>query len=141
MKPHLLMRAAVALLLGPSALPAMAQGFRSPPLPDNQPCLQQGSIYDYRLVPGNQSVVVTDLARRRYRLSFMGRCYDLDYQFGLRLKTAGVSRLSCVAKGDSVLLRDTSGPGQCIVRDVQYQTPEMDRADAEAGQEAAARPR
>ena len=87
-------------------------------------------------LPGNRSLVVTDLARHRYRLNFMGRCYDLQYQFGLRFKTFGVGSLSCVSRGDSVLLRDTTGPGQCIIRDIQYQTPELDRADFEAARQA-----
>lgn len=125
-------------VLGFGVSPAMAQAYRSPPQPDGEPCLQQGYIYDFKLVPGNRSLIVTDLARRRYRLNFMSKCYDLQYQFGLRFKTHGVGRLSCVARGDSVLLRNTSGPGQCIVQDIQYQTPEMDRADLEASQRASA---
>jgi hypothetical protein len=137
MTRHLLTGALFAVM---AFEPAMADGFRSPPLADDQPCLQQGSVYNYQLVPGNQSLVVTDLGRRRYRLTFAGKCYDLDYQFGLRFKTSGVGRLSCVARGDSVLLHDTGGPGQCVVRNIQYQTPEMDKADREAGQQAAAQP-
>jgi hypothetical protein len=96
------------------------------------PCLRQRNIYDFQLVPGNRSLIVTDLSRQRYRLNFMGTCYNLQHQFGLRFKTFGVGSLACVARGDSVLLHDPVGPGQCIVQSVQYQTPDMDRADFDA---------
>ena len=114
-----------------TAAPAMAQNDRSREGARDRPCLRQGYIYDFETVPGNRSLIVTDLARHRYRLDFMGECYDLQYQFGLRFKTFGVGSLSCVSRGDSVLTRGP-GPNQCIIKDIRYQTPEMDRADFEA---------
>ncbi len=119
---------AIAALL--AAAPAMAQGGRSPERGET-PCLRQGYIYSFETVPGNRSLIVTDLSRHRFRLNFMGECYDLQYQFGLRFKTFGVGTLSCVSRGDSVLTRGP-GPNQCIIKDIQYQTPDMERADFEA---------
>jgi uncharacterized protein DUF6491 len=119
---------AIAALL--AAAPATAQENRSALSPGDKPCLRQGYIYDFQTVPGNRSLIVTDLARHRYRLNFMGQCYDLQYQFGLRFKTFGVGSLSCVSRGDSVLTRGP-GPNQCIIKDIQYQTPDMDSADFE----------
>jgi hypothetical protein len=118
----------IAALAVCAAVPAVAQ---PAPLPQRA-CLVQRNIYDFHPVAGNRSLIVTDVARRRYRLNFMAPCYNLQFKFGLRFKTFGVGTLSCVAKGDSVLLRDPVGPGQCIIRDVQYQTPAMDQADAVA---------
>lgn len=113
--------------------PAVSQpSFRGPP--PGPICLRQRNIYDFQLVPGNRSLIVTDLSRRRYRLNFISKCYDIQHQFGLRFKTFGVGSLSCVARGDSVLLRDPVGPGQCIIRDIEYQTPDMDRADYDSAQ-------
>ncbi len=100
--------------------------------PPGPPCLVQTNIYDYQLVPGNRSLVVIDLARQRYRLNFVAACYDIQYKFRLGFKTYGVSRLSCLAKGDMVLFNDPVGPGFCMIRDVQYQTPAMDQQDAAA---------
>ncbi len=124
---------AVALVCAGVALPlmsVMAQpaglGTASPP------CLRQRNIYDFQLVPGNRSLVVIDLARKRYRLNFMGKCYNLQYHLGLGFKTHGVGTLSCVDKGDSVIMRDAVGPNQCIIKDIQVQTPAMDQADAAA---------
>jgi hypothetical protein len=109
--------------------PAMAQPPAPPPA--KPACLTQINIYDYQPVEGNRSLVVTDRLRRRYRLNFNAACYNLQFHVGLRFKTFG-SNLSCIARGDSVLLRDRAGPGQCIIKDVQYQTPAMDQADAAA---------
>lgn len=107
-----------------------------PPPPQEPPCLRQRNIYSFDTVPGNRSLVVIDTARKRYRLNFMGPCPNLQFNIALAFQTRGVGTLSCVQKGDAVYQNDPVGIGQCIVRDVQYQTPAMDKADAA---EAAAR--
>jgi len=113
-----------------AAAPAMAQ--TPAPAPSEPPCLRQGYIYDFQNVPGNRSLVVIDRARKRYRLNFMGVCYNLQYHLGLGFKTHGVGTLSCVAKGDSVVMRDAVGPNWCVIKDIQYQTPALDQSDAAA---------
>src|SRR5476649_3043590 len=115
-----------------AAAPAMAQTPAPAPTPAEPPCLRQGYIYDFQNVPGNRSLVVIDQARKRYRLNFMGACYNLQYHLGLGFKTHGVGTLSCVAKGDQVVMRDEVGPNWCVIKDIQYQTPELDKADAAA---------
>ena len=118
------------------SVPAIAQPAAAPSDP---PCLRQRNIYDYKTVPGNRSLIVTDLARKRYRLNFVSACYNLQYQLGLAFRTRGVGTLSCVERGDSVLQRDVVGPQQCIVQSVEYQTPALDRADIEAAAAAKAK--
>jgi hypothetical protein len=118
---------------------ALAQpGFRPGPPPPggmrDAACLRQTNIYDFRIVPGNRSLVVTDVARRRYRVNFTGKCYDLQRNFGLRFKVFGVGGLACVDRGDSVITRGGAVTNQCLIHDVQYQTPALDRADFEAAQ-------
>lgn len=102
-----------------------------PPPPQEPPCLRQRNIYDFNTVPGNRSLIVTDLSRRRYRLNFIGVCPNLQFNITLAFQSRGVGTLSCIQKGDAVYQNDPVGFGQCIVRDVQYQTPALDRADAE----------
>ena len=102
-----------------------------PPPPQDPPCLRQRNIYDFKTVPGNRSLIVTDLSRRRYRLNFMGVCPNLQFNITLAFQSRGVGTLSCIQKGDAVYQNDPVGFGQCIVRDVQYQTRAMDLADAE----------
>jgi hypothetical protein len=115
-----------------AATPAFAQTPAPNPTPAEPPCLRQGYIYDFQNVPGNRSLVVIDLARKRYRLDFVGVCYNLQYHLSVGFKTHGVGTLSCVAKGDQVIMRDAVGPNWCVIKDIQYQTPELDKADAAA---------
>jgi hypothetical protein len=125
----------LAALLACAAMPAMAQSQMAgepAPVPSGRPCLQQGNIHDFQYAPGSRSLIVTDTARVRYRVNFMAKCYDIDRQFGLRFKGRGVGRLSCVAKGDSVLLRSAGSERECFIRDIEYQTPFLDRADLAA---------
>src|SRR5258708_26196764 len=119
----------IAALVCASA-PALAQPYPPKPIPNQPPCLRQGYIYDFQLVPGNRSLVVIDQARQRYRLGFMGVCYNLQYHLSLGFNTHGVGGLSCVSKGDSVVMRDEVGPNTCVIRDIQYQTVALDQADA-----------
>ena len=95
------------------------------------PCLQQANMYSFDPVAGNRALIVTDVQRRRYRVNFIGRCFNLQYHIGLRFKTFGVSRLACVDKGDQVLIRDPV-VSSCIVKSVEWQTPALDQADAAA---------
>jgi hypothetical protein len=113
--------------------PAIAQPSQpSPPKPiPNEPaCLRERNIYDFKPVPGNRSLVVIDQARQRYRLNFMGICSNLQYHLSVGFKTHGVGGLSCLSKGDSVIVRDVVTPAPCIIKDIQYQTAAMDQADA-----------
>ena len=108
-----------------ATVPSFAQS------PD-KPCLQQINMYSFDPVPGNRSLIVIDQRRRRYRVNFQAPCHDLQFHMGLRFKTFGTSNLSCVERGDQVLARDVGGPGFCMIQSVQYQTPDMDKADAMA---------
>jgi hypothetical protein len=92
------------------------------------------NLHDFQLVPGNRSLVVIDRSRQRFRVNFMSECRNIQFQFrGIHFVTRGTGRLSCVARGDSVRFRDPVSPGICNIRDVQFQTPEMDQQDAAAG--------
>jgi len=122
-----------------ATVPAMAQpGGPYPPktIPNEPACLRERNLYDFKPVPGNRSLVVIDQARQRYRVNFMGVCYNLQYHLGIGFKTHGAGSLSCISKGDSVLVRDAVTPGPCIIKDVEYQTAAMDQADAAAAQAA-----
>jgi len=118
-----------------TAVPAIAQPSRSDaskPVPNGPACLRPINLYDFKPVPGNRSLIVMDQARQRYRVNCMGVCYNLQYHLGVAFKTRGTGQLSCVAKGDSVLIRDEVTPGPCIIKDVEYQTAALDQADAQA---------
>ena len=111
-----------------SVAPAIAQP--APPPPAEKACLRPAQIYDYHPAPGNRAIIVTDLARKRYRLSFMATCRDLQYHIALRFKTFGVGGLSCVGRGDQLQMNDPVNPNPCIVQSIDYQTPALDQTDA-----------
>jgi hypothetical protein len=108
------------------AAPAMAQPKPGPA------CLRQIDMYSFDSVPGNRSLVVEDRRHLRYRVNFMGICTGLQFKMGLRFKTFANTNLSCLSRGDEVLQRDPVGPSRCVIQSVQYQTPDMDRADLAA---------
>ena len=129
-------------LLACAALPAFAQPsqpYPPKPIPNEPACLRPINLYDFKPVPGNRSLIVIDQARQRYRVNFMGVCYNLQYHLGVAFKTRGAGNLSCVSKGDSVIVRDQVTPGPCIIKDVQYQTVALDQADAAAAAAAKAK--
>jgi len=127
-----MMRYLLAAALLCCAVPAIAQPPAQPAPPAEPACLRQVNMYDFKPVPGNRSLIVIDRGGKRYRVNFIGQCFDLQYPMGLFFKTNGTSNLSCVSKGDSVLFHDPARPGICIIRDVQYQTPALDQQDAAA---------
>ncbi len=103
------------------AVPAIAQ----PAPPPGPACLQPINFYSFQPVPGNRSLVVTDRARKRYRLTFMGPCYNLDYHLALRFKTFGL----CARRGDPRPMRhqkrgiSDAGPGPAGCRRALKETP------------------
>ncbi|MBN9589226.1 MAG: hypothetical protein J0G99_09480 [Alphaproteobacteria bacterium] len=127
--------AVVALLAGVASAAAQA------PPPRAQDCLRIANIYDYTPVPGNRALIVTDRARHKFKLTFMGRCTGLQYHVGLAFKSYGTGGLSCLSRGDKVITHDVAGPPECLISSVVPYTPEMEKADAEAAAKAkAARP-
>jgi Family of unknown function (DUF6491) len=119
-----------------AALVAMSASARAqppaPPAPE-QDCLRIGQVYDFQQVPGNRSLIVTDRARHRYKMTFMGACYDLQFNLGLGFKSHGSGRLSCITKGDEVIANDPAIPFHtCPIQKVEAYTPAMEQADAAA---------
>jgi len=124
------------------AAPAFAQSpqpYPPKPIPNEPACLRPINLYDFKTVPGNRSLIVIDQSRQRYRLNFMSTCYNLQYHLGVAFKTRGAGNLSCVSRGDSVIIRDAITPAPCIIKDVQYQTVALDQADAAAAAAAKAK--
>ena len=120
LKNRILMITLAACALIPTMVPAAAQ---------NGPCLRQIDMYSFSAVPGNRSLVVEDRRHQRYRLNFQGICNGLQFKLGLAFKTFANTNLTCLSRGDQVIQRDPIGPSRCIIRDIQYQTPDQDRMD------------
>ncbi|HWA68652.1 MAG TPA: DUF6491 family protein [Rhizomicrobium sp.] len=133
-------RLLLTLALLSCTAPAFAQPQPQPqPLSKPEPaCLRQIDVYSFEPVAGNRALIVTDRRHNRYRVRFLGICNDLQFNMGLAFKTHGAGSLSCIGQGDSVIHRDPAGSPQCLIAGVDWQTPAMDKADAQA---AAARHR
>src|SRR6478736_3653052 len=100
----------IALLTFASA-PAFAQPLRpAEPVPSEPACLRPINLYDFKTVPGNRSLIAIDRSRLRYRVNFMGICQNLQYHLGVAFKTNGTGNLSCISRGDSVIIRDAVTP-------------------------------
>ena len=110
-----------AMVLACVAVPAAAQ--------TGPVCLRQIDIYSFDAVPGNRSLIVEDRQHQRYRLNFQGVCTGLQYKMGVAFKSFSNSDLSCLSRGDQVIQRESIGPSHCVIRDIQRQTAQMDRAD------------
>lgn len=118
-----LLAAAIAITVMGLGAPAFAQ-------PRAQSCLRNAQIYDYKVVPGNRTLIVTDNLRQKFRVTFVSPCYGLQYNFGIAFRTFGVGGLTCVAKGDSVVRRDPVNPAQCTIAAVQPYSAAMAQEDA-----------
>jgi hypothetical protein len=122
----------IALLTG-AVTPAFAQASLAPtPVPKEPACLRPINLYDFKPVPGNRSLIVIDRARLRYRVNFMGICSNLQYHLNVAFKSRGAGNLTCVSRGDSVIVNDVVTPSPCFIKDIEYQTVAMDQADAAA---------
>ena len=79
------------------------------------------------------NIVPIYTVEERDNLDYFDKAYNKsDRYLGVAFKPRGAGNLSCVSKGDSVLIRDEVTPGPCIIKDVQYQTVALDQADAQA---------
>ena len=106
-------RCSLFLLIAISA-PAMAQNV--PPL-TGRPCLQTGNISDYYPLPGRRGLVVTDRARRQYRIGFTTVCEALQIHPDLGFNTFNPSHYSCLSVGDSVYSsRDVGANRLCRIQ-------------------------
>lgn len=95
-------------------------------------CLQIGQIYNWN-APDNKTLIVEDNWHNKYKLSLMGPCINLTFKERVAFKTiGGFSQLSCLSRGDEVLVRDPGFPQQCPITNIVPYTPAMQKADAAA---------
>ncbi len=95
-------------------------------------CLQVGQIWNWKALD-NQTLIVEDNWHHKYKVSLMGYCPNLTFKERVGFKAVGgFSRLSCLGKGDEVLVRDIAVPSRCPITNVVAYTPEMEKADKAA---------
>lgn len=94
-------------------------------------CLQLGQIYSWN-APDNKTLIVEDNWHQKFRLSLMGYCQNLTFKERIGFKAFGGTQLSCLSKGDYVLVRDPGFPQRCPIMDIVPYTPQMEAADKAA---------
>ena len=97
-----------------------------------RPCLKFGWIYNWKAI-SNKTLMVEDYDHRKFRLSMIGTCQNLQFHEALRFKSRGAFALSCLQPGDEVISHDPGiGPSRCAVTHIEAYTPEMEQADRAA---------
>ncbi|HKD20949.1 MAG TPA: DUF6491 family protein [Rhizomicrobium sp.] len=94
-------------------------------------CLQLGQIYSWN-APDNKTLIVEDNWHQKFKLSLMGYCQNLTFKERIGFKAFGGTQLSCLSKGDYVLVRDPGFPQRCPIMDIVPYTPQMEAADKAA---------
>ena len=104
----------------------------------DRPCLQFGWIYNWKVI-NDKTLMVEDYHHRRFRVSLIGTCYNLNYYEQLGFKSRGALSISCLEPGDEVIQRDygiggAALGGRCAITHIDYYTPEMEAADRAAAE-------
>ena len=100
-------------------------------------CLRQANIYNWNALD-NRTVIVEDDFHKKFKLTLMTPCLNMQFHERLGFKTFGGSALACVSKGDEILSGSPIGPQHCPISKIELYTPEMEKADKEAAAAAKA---
>ena len=91
-------------------------------------CLRVDRIYNWT-APDNTTVIVEDIGHQKFKLTLMGACINVNFKQRVGFKSIGGTRLSCLTKGDEVLVRDLGQTQHCPIKNIVPYTPEMQKAD------------
>jgi hypothetical protein len=94
-------------------------------------CLQIGQIYSWNAL-NDKTLIVEDNWHSKFKLSLMVPCQNLTFKERVGFKSFGGTQLSCLSRGDDVLVRDPGFPQRCPITDIVPYTPQMEAADKAA---------
>jgi hypothetical protein len=119
MKTKLLLIAGLAAI---ACTPALA----------NPTCLQIGQIYNWKVLD-DKTLIVDDEFHNRFKLQLLGSCPNLSFKERVGFKSLGASQMSCLSRGDDVVVNNFGSGGQmCPIREIVPYTPDMEKADMAA---------
>jgi len=118
MNIRLIVVAATATLVSTHALAAGA-------------CLRQANIYNWNSLD-DRTVIVEDDFHKKFKLTLMTPCLNMQYHERLGFKVFGGSELACVSRGDEILSASPIGPQHCPISKIELYTAEMEKADKDA---------
>ena len=92
-------------------------------------CLQIGQIWSWN-APNDKSLIVEDNWHQKWKLSLMGTCINLSFKERVGFQSiGGFGGLTCLSKGDNVLVRNPGFPQRCPIVDIVPYTAQMQAAD------------
>lgn len=94
-------------------------------------CLRVDRIYNWN-APNNTTVIVEDIGHQKFKLTLMGVCINVNFKQRVGFKSIGGTRLSCLTRGDEVLVRDLGQTQHCPIKNIVPYTLEMQKADQAA---------
>jgi Family of unknown function (DUF6491) len=109
----------------------------STPASAQRSCLMIGQIYNWN-APDNKTLIVEDNSHQKFKLSLMGSCNNLTFKERVGFQSPGSTQLSCLSKGDDVLVRNPGFPQTCPIIDIVPYTAQMEQADKAAAAAAKA---
>jgi hypothetical protein len=117
------------MMVLPSAA-AIAQP--APPAAAPRACLEFGEIYNWNVVD-NRTLVVEDNLHRKFRVSLLGYCPNLNFKERVGFRSLGAMRLTCLSPGDSVIVNNLgAGFQRCPIKSIEAYTPAMQKAEEAA---------
>ncbi len=103
----------------------------TPALAADPTCLQIGRIYGWKVVD-NKTIIVEDDLHQKFKVTLMITSPTLTFKQRLGFKSIGGSELSCLTRGDEVLVRDDAMPSHNPISSIVPYTPAMEAADKAA---------
>jgi hypothetical protein len=80
---------------------------------------------------GDHAMIVNDRFGRKYLVSLAGLCSDLDFSFGVGIRSLGGVTFGCVERGDRIVMRGGGAMphnDSCWITKIVRYTPEMQAA-------------
>jgi hypothetical protein len=79
---------------------------------------------------GDHAMIVNDRFGRKYLVSLAGLCSDLDFSFGVGIRSPAGMTFGCVERGDRIVMRGGGADGMdtCWIAKIERYTPEMEKA-------------
>ncbi|HUO91607.1 MAG TPA: DUF6491 family protein [Rhizomicrobium sp.] len=95
-------------------------------------CLQIGQIYSWNAV-NDKTLIVEDNWHQKWKLSLMAPCINLTFKERVGFQSiGGFGGLTCLSKGDNVIVRNPGFPQRCPITSIVAYTPQMEAADKAA---------
>lgn len=120
-----------ALVLATTAWPALAADAPK----NDHVCLMHNEIDGWG-ARDDHSMIVNDRFGKKYLLTLAGLCSDINFSFGVGIKSLGPSvPMSCVERGDRIVMRGGGAmrhDDTCWITKIQPYTKDMEAADKEA---------